>query len=106
MSYRGGLIVDNGNKGILVVTYRNGVKSMVTMVEVPEQDCRSVGDDTIWITSGKQLYVLYGRAKVDVELPGVEFNGSITGVGVRFPGVIVWVVFLAILALLVNGELT
>ena len=41
-----------------------------------------------------------------VELPGVEFNGSITGVGVWFPGVIVLVVFLAMLKVPVNGELT
>ena len=75
---------------------------------MPEQDCRSVGGLTtqIWITSGKQLYVLYCRAKVDDELPGVEFNDSITGVGVRFPGVIVLVIFLAMLILPVNGELT
>ena len=75
---------------------------------MPEQDCRSVGGLTtqIWITSGKQLYVLYCRAKVDDELPGAEFNDSITGVGVRFPGVIVLVIFLAMLKVPVNGELT
>ena len=50
---------------------------------MPEQDCRSVGGLTtqIWITRGEQLYVLYCRAKVDDELPGAEFNDSITGVG-------------------------
>ena len=42
---------------------------------------------------------------MDVELPGVEFNDSITGVGVWFPGVIVLVIFLATLTLPVNGEL-
>ena len=41
-----------------------------------------------------------------VELPGVGFNGSITGVGVRFPGVIAWMIFLAMLKVPVNGELT
>ena len=41
-----------------------------------------------------------------VELPGVGFNGSITGVGVRFPGVIVLVIFLAMWIVPVNGELT
>ena len=42
-----------------------------------------------------------------VELPGVGFNGSITGVGVRFPGVIVLVIFLAMWWIVpVNGELT
>ena len=39
-----------------------------------------------------------------VELPGVGFNGSITGVGVWFPGVIVLVVFLVRLILPGNGE--
>ena len=75
---------------------------------MPEQDCRSVGGLTtqIWITSGEQLYVLYCRAKVDDELPGAEFNDSITGVGVRFPGVIVLVIFLAMWIVPVNGELT
>ena len=43
---------------------------------------------------------------MDVELPGVEFNDSITGVGVRFPGVIVLVIFLAMLKAPANGELT
>ena len=43
---------------------------------------------------------------MDDELPGVGFNGSITGVGVRFPGVIVLVIFLAMLKVPVNGELT
>ena len=43
---------------------------------------------------------------MDVGLPGVGFNGSITGVGVRFPGVIVLVIFLAMLKVPVNGELT
>ena len=43
---------------------------------------------------------------MDDELPGVEFNDSITGVGVRFPGVIVLVIFLAMLEVPVNGELT
>ena len=78
------------------------------MVEMPEQDYRSVDElmTRIWITSGKQLYVLYCRAKVDDELPGVEFNDSITGVGVRFPGVIVLVLFLAVWIVPVNGELT
>ena len=42
---------------------------------------------------------------VDVELLGVGFNGSITGVGVRFPGVIVLVIFLAMRIVPVNGEL-
>ena len=51
------------------------------------------------------LYLPYCRAKVDDELPGVEFNGSITGVGVRFPGVIVLVIFLAMWIVPVNGEL-
>ena len=46
------------------------------------------------------------QSQVDVELPGVGFSGSITGVGVRFPGVIVLGVFLAMLMSLVNGELT
>ena len=75
---------------------------------MPEQDCRSVGGLTtqIWITRGEQLYVLYCRAKVDDELPGAEFNDSITGVGVRFPGVIVLVIFLAMWIVPVNGELT
>ena len=44
--------------------------------------------------------------QVDVELPGVEFNGWITGVGVQFRGVIVLVIFLAMWMLPVNGELT
>ena len=44
--------------------------------------------------------------QVDVELPGVGFSGLITGVGVRFPGVIVLVVFLAMLKVPVDGELT
>ena len=44
---------------------------------------------------------------MDDELPGVGFSVSITGVGVRFPGVvIVLVVFLAMLKVPVNGELT
>ena len=43
---------------------------------------------------------------VDVELPGVGFNGSITAVGVRFPGVIVLVILLAMLKVPVSGELT
>ena len=36
------------------------------MVEMPEQDYRSVDElmTRTWITSGKQLYVLYCRAKV------------------------------------------
>ena len=46
------------------------------------------------------------QSQVDVELPGVGFNGSITGVGVRFPGVIVLVIFLAMWIVPVNGELT
>ena len=59
------------------------------------QKCQWIRDIRIWITSGKPLYVLNYRAKVDVELPGVEFNDSITVVGVQFPGVIVLVIFLA-----------
>ena len=43
---------------------------------------------------------------MDVELPGVGFNGLITGVGVRFPGVTVLEIFLAISIVPVNGELT
>ena len=43
---------------------------------------------------------------IDVELPGIEFNGLITGVGVWFPGVIVLVIFLAMWMLPANGELT
>ena len=43
---------------------------------------------------------------MDVELPGVEFNDSITGVGVRFPGGIVLGVFLAMWIVPVIGELT
>ena len=43
---------------------------------------------------------------MDDELPGVGFNGPIAGVGVRFPGVIVLVIFLAMLKVPVNGELT
>ena len=43
---------------------------------------------------------------MDVELPGVGLSGSITGVGVRFPGVIVVMIFLAMLKVPVNGELT
>ena len=43
---------------------------------------------------------------MDVELPGVEFNDSITGVGVRFPGVIVLVIFLAMWIVPVKDELT
>ena len=43
---------------------------------------------------------------MDDELAGVGLNGSITGVGVRFPGVIVLVIFLAMLKVPVNGELT
>ena len=43
---------------------------------------------------------------MDVELPGVELNDLITGVGVRFPGVIVLVIFLAMLKVPVNGKLT
>ena len=46
------------------------------------------------------------EGQANVELPGVGFNGSITGVGVRFPGVIVLEVFLAMLILPLNGELT
>ena len=46
------------------------------------------------------------QGQVDVELPGVGFNGLITGVGVRFPGVIVLVIFLAMWIVPVNGELT
>ena len=45
------------------------------------------------------------QSQVDVELPGVGFNGSITEVEVRFPGVIVLVVFLVTWILPVNGEL-
>ena len=45
------------------------------------------------------------QSQVDVELPGVGFSGLITGVGVRFPGVIVLVIFLAMLKVPVNGEL-
>ena len=43
---------------------------------------------------------------MNVELPEVGFNGSITGVGVWFPRVIVLVLFLAMRMLPVNGELT
>ena len=53
-------------------------------------------DDTrVWIqVVSSDCIVLQNQ--VDAELPGVEFNGSITGVGVRFPGVvIVLVIFLA-----------
>ena len=43
---------------------------------------------------------------MDVELPGVGFDGLITGVGVRFPVVIVLVIFLAMWIVPVKGELT
>ena len=43
---------------------------------------------------------------MDDELPGVGFSGSITGVGVRSPGVIDLVIFLAVWIVPVNGELT
>ena len=64
-----------------------GVESRPRMVKMkmPEQECRWIGDMRIWITSGMQLYVLYCRAKVDDELPGVEFNDSITAFGSPVP---------------------
>ena len=79
------------------------------MVEMPEQDYRSAEDH--WSALGFGIQVVSSecmvlQSQVDVELPGVGFNGLITGVGVRFPGVIVLVIFLAILIVLVNGELT
>ena len=77
------------------------------MLKMPEQDYRSVDElmTRIWIqVVSSECIVLQNR--VDVELPGVGFNGSITEVGVRFPGVIILVVFLAMLMVPVNGKLT
>ena len=77
------------------------------MVKMPEQDCRSVDELTTQISIqvvSSECMVLQNR--VDVEFPGVGFNGSITGVGVRFPRVIVLVIFLAMWIVPVNGELT
>ena len=56
------------------------------MLKMPEQDYRSVDElmTRIWIqVVSSECIVLQNR--VDVELPGVGFNGLITGVGVRFP---------------------
>ena len=62
-------------------------------------------DMRIWIhVVSSDCIVLQNR--VGVELPGVGFNGPITGVGVRFPGVIVLVISLAMWIVPVNGELT
>ena len=52
------------------------------------------------------MCIVLQSQNVDVELPGVGFNGSITGVGVWFPGVIVLERCLAIWIVPVNGELT
>ena len=79
------------------------------MVEMPEQDYRSAEDHRSALGFGIQVvsseYIVL-QSQVNVELPGVGFSGLITGVGVRFPGVIVLVIFLAILIVPVNGELT
>ena len=81
------------------------------MVEVPEQDCRSVKDQRSTRGFGLQVVsscitIVLQSQGVDVELPGVGFNGSFTGVGVRFPGVIGLMVFLAMSIVPVDGELT
>ena len=68
------------------------------MVEMPEQNYRSVGGLATRDFGHKWqavVYIVLQSQGVDVELPGVGFNGSITGVGVWFPGVIVLELFLA-----------
>ena len=82
------------------------VDDIPIMVAMPEQECRgSLIGTRIWIQMvSSECMVLQNR--VDVEFPGVGFNGSITGVGVRFPRVIVLVIFLAMWIVPVNGELT
>ena len=53
------------------------------------QECRgSLIGTRIWVQMVSSEYMVL-QNRVDVELTGVGFNGSITGVGVRFPGVIV-----------------
>ena len=62
------------------------------MVEMPEQDYRSAEDHWSALGFGIQVvsseYIVL-QSQVNVELPGVGFSGLITGVEVRFPGVIV-----------------